>query len=162
SCVRRGKAGRYRSIDTGPRAESTPRTSPRRSSDRGAGGLVPPLSGMSQHSCGPPLDQRVVAQPVAVRPTLADPHKDMLGQPVVLAPRGVEARVAAQVVLLVRHGRAPLKGPVTQLLHGVGLAAPQKATVVEQDQSAVLLLEHVARIENRDIVGTEIGVVAAG
>src|SRR5512139_3435479 len=59
----------------------------------------------------PRSDQRVVAQAIAVGAPLADPDEDVLGQPVVLADAAFEARVAAQVVFLVRHRRAVVEGP---------------------------------------------------
>src|SRR5690606_885679 len=60
----------------------------------------------------PASDQRVIPQQIAVAAPLADADEHVLGQPVVLADRAFEGRIAAQVVLLVRHGLAIVEGPV--------------------------------------------------
>src|SRR4051794_8394257 len=109
--------------------------------------------------CG--SDERVVAQPIPVCSPLTNTDKDVFCQPIVPAGTAFEGWIAAQVVLFVWHGLTALECPIAQALHRVRFASPQESAVVDQDQRAVLFLEHVASIEYGYIVRTEVGIVAA-
>ncbi len=86
----------------------------------------------------------------------------MSREPVVLALAHLEARIRAQVVLVVRNRLAALESPLAQAAHHVGLAAPEEAAVVDEDQRAVVLLQHVTRVEHGGVVRPEERVVTAG
>ena len=66
------------------------------------------------------------AHEVAIRSSLADADEDVTGQPVVPALRCFESGLRAQVVVLVRHGRATLEGPGAEPGHRIGRAPPEK------------------------------------